>query len=157
MNDEVRKFLEERSFSTRSLKLLSKATTVAEQRGFSSITSECVLGAIISDQELGAWAVLEHLYVQKGKLALKLQVTGWALEDPIGELPFSPALLAELEFAREEASFDREESVHSEHILLGMMRDPTSYTNQVLRSPAVTFFTMKDVVLAEKAKLLRLR
>jgi len=132
--------------------MLRKAMNLARQeaKAYNSefIGTEHILMAIIQDQGIAAMT-LKALNVDLKRIrqeVVKLITPSTSPTVTLGPLPFSPRAKHAIELAGEEATKRNETVIGTEHMLLGIMREPETIAFQVLTKLGLTCDKVSEMI-----------
>lgn len=138
------------SFTDRSRKVLQLANQEAQRFNHEWCGVEHVLIALMKEDHGVAANVLKNLGVDLRKVRLEVERHVQAGPEMVtmGKLPQTPRLKKAIEYAMEEARDLHHQYVGTEHILLGLMRDPEGVATVVLVSLGLKLEDVRKEVLA---------
>jgi ATP-dependent Clp protease ATP-binding subunit ClpC len=138
-------------FTNRARKVMQQANRQAQRFNHEYIGTEHILLGIVEEGSGSAVAILENLQIELPKVAQEVESTIRSGADMMsrGRLPQTPRAKKVIEYALEEARAFGHNSVGTEHLLLGLLRDKEGVADQVLMSLGV----WPEDVRGEVAKL----
>lgn len=138
-------------FTDRSRKVLALANQEAVRFHHEYIGSEhLLLGIIKEGSGVGAYALQNH-GLDLGKIRTEVEKrvkSGHPDTVTIGKLPHTPRAKVALEFAIEEARNMGHKYVGTEHLLLGLLREPACLAAQVLMSLDIDLESIRKEICA---------
>ncbi|MHC4404500.1 MAG: NAD(P)H-hydrate dehydratase [Planctomycetota bacterium] len=137
-------------FTDRARKVMQSANQEAERRNHEYIGTEHVLLGIIQQEDGVAANVLKNLGVDLH--GILREVKELAAPGPgdveVADLPMTPRTKQVIEYAIEESRLLRHNYVGTEHLLLGILREPECVANQVLANLGLTLDDVREEVVA---------
>jgi len=137
-------------FTDRSLKVMALANHRAQQWNHEYISTEHILFGLIEEGSGAGVRVLKNLGVDIDKL--RSEVEKLVNRDPDmvthGKLPQSPRAKKVIAWAIEECRSLKHNSVGTEHILLGLLRESEGIAAQVLMNLGLQIEQVRGEVLA---------
>jgi len=120
-------------FTDRARQVTVLAQAEARRLNHSQIGTEHLLLGLLRERKNVATKVLVSLGVSLEAVRVGVEErSGQGQTAPSGETPFTPAATQALELSLEEANQLQQQYVGTEHLLLGLTREPTSVAAQVL-------------------------
>jgi hypothetical protein len=120
-------------FSDEARSIVMSAQELARTAGADHIGTEHLVLAMIADDGSTAFRALDSVGASIEQVRSELESAVGASETPsTGHIPFSADAKKTLELALREAIRARDKSIRSQHILLGMLRDPKSPGARIL-------------------------
>jgi ATP-dependent Clp protease ATP-binding subunit ClpC len=136
-------------FTERVRKVLSLARDEAGRLHHDYIGTEHILLGLIREGEGVAIAVLKHLNIDLESLRLKVEeaveMGGSTLT--IGDLPYTSQAKKVIELAMDEARSLNHSYVGTEHILLGLLREETGISAQILQREGLTLDMARQEII----------
>lgn len=138
------------SFTDRSRKVMQLANQEAQRFNHEWCGLEHVLIALIKEDHGVAANVLKNLGIDLRKVRLEVErlVKSGPEMVTMGKLPQTPRLKQAIEYAMEEAQNMSHQYVGTEHILLGVMRDPEGFSAIILMNLGLKLEDVRAEVLA---------
>jgi DNA-binding transcriptional regulator YhcF (GntR family) len=137
------------TFSEGSRRALHQARSEAQRLGHSSVGTEHMLLAIVSEPDDEAVRVLESLGLAQRRLQRDIEgVIGSGPSRPSrGELPYTSRAKKALELAMSEARDLNHQAVSTGHLVLGLMREEKGVAAQVLRQHVMSLAIARAAVV----------
>jgi hypothetical protein len=136
-------------FTGQARKAMQLAHQEARRHGHDWIGTAHILLGVLREGPDGAAKLLAHLAIDVEALcrAVESQLPPPAESRPGWDrLPLTPAARRTLEYAREEAVQLHHFPVGTEHLVLGLAREPDSEAAQALQASGATLKAMRDIV-----------
>jgi ATP-dependent Clp protease ATP-binding subunit ClpC len=136
-------------FTERVRKVLSLARDEAGRLHHDYIGTEHILLGLIREGEGVAIAVLKHLNLELDSLRLKVEeaVERGGSTLTIGDLPYTSQAKKVIELAMDEARSLNHSYVGTEHILLGLLREETGISAQILQREGLTLEMARQEII----------
>jgi ATP-dependent Clp protease ATP-binding subunit ClpC len=138
-------------FTDRARNVMSLAADEARHMNHEYVGTEHVLAALVA-QDSGAVAELLHMFdVDARNVGQEIEklVQRGSTPVPAGQLPLTPRVQQVIEYARQEANSVGQKLVDTEHVLLGLAREPEGVAGNVLLNLGVR----RDQLRAEALKI----
>jgi ATP-dependent Clp protease ATP-binding subunit ClpC len=138
-------------FTDRARNAMSLAADEARRMNHEYVGTEHVLAALVDQNSGPAAELLGMLGVDSRNVAVEIEkfVQRGPLPVSDSQLPLTPRVRQVIEFARQEASFVGQKYIDTEHLLLGLTRDPEGVAGHVLLNLGVR----QDQLRAEALKI----
>lgn len=138
------------SFTDRSRQVMRLANQEAQRFNHEWVGVEHVLIALIKEDRGVAANVLKNLGIDLRKVRLEVEKLVQIGPEMVtmGKLPQTPRLRKAIEYAMEEARNLQHQYVGTEHILLGLLRDPEGLAAVTLISLGLKLEDVREEVLA---------
>lgn len=127
-------------FTDRSKRVMKLAEQVARRVHQNSIGSEHIIWGLIQEGSGVASTVLDDIMGIRAvavEAEIKKLIVSSSETNPEGELPKSDTATQSIEYAREEARALKHIYIGTEHLLLGVLRDPTGIPVRILSNMAI--------------------
>ncbi len=133
-------------------KIISDAKEEARKLGDDHFSTEHLLLALLQLEDCTANRVLEHMGIVKTDISCKLKKRMTRGSGHTGEIQPSGRYLNVINLARAESKHFGNNHLGSEHLLLGLIREPDGLAGQTLKQCGVKLGKTRDTVLAEQGR-----
>ena len=124
----------------------------ARQLRHNYIGTEHLLLGLLREEEGLAWRVLASFEVTLQKVRQEvIRIVGAGDQAAIGAIPFTPRAKKVLEHSLREALSLRQDSIGTEHVLLGLVREEQGVATRILLDLGVDADTLREHVIAGMA------
>lgn len=136
-------------FTDRARRVMSLSRAEAQRLGHDSIGTEHILLGLIREGSGVAIRVLLNLGVDLKKVVQEVEQLVPSEPQPVttGSLPFTPRAKRVLEFTHEEAANLGHDYIGTEHMLLGLLREPEGVAARVLTNQGVKLEGIRAEIL----------
>ncbi len=136
-------------FTDRARKVMALANQEAQRFNHEYIGTEHILLGLVKEGSGVGAAVLRNIGLDLRKVRLEVEKLVKSGPDMVtmGKLPQTPRARKVLEFAMEEAKALNHNYVGTEHLLLGLLREPEGIASQVLRNLGLNLDEVREEVL----------
>lgn len=127
-------------FTDRARKVMGFARQEAQRFNQQYISTEHLLLGLVCERTGVAAQTLRNLHVTEDRLREEIArlVSDGPTMVTMGQLPFTPRMKRVMELASEEATKLRHNYIGTEHLLLGLIREPEGYAAIALRAVGLT-------------------
>lgn len=141
-------------FSDRARKTMQLANQASQKWNHEWVGVEHILLGLLKMENSMALSILESLGIDKA--AVEVEVNALLKMGPemvtMGKLPSTPRAKKAIEFAIDFAKTWDDKHVGTEHLLIGLARDPEGIAGQVLNKFGATVETIRNALLGMTAK-----
>ncbi len=136
-------------FTDRSRKVMALANQEAQRRGRECIGTEDMLLGLVREGGGASAMALQDFGVDIQKVQAEVEKLAPSVPDRItmGKLPQTPRARKAIEYAIEEARALKQHHVGTEHLLLGLLRDPEATAARILTNLGLNLDTVRARVL----------
>lgn len=135
-------------FTERARQVVIEAQNAAREMKHNYIGTEHILLGLIREEEGLAARVLDGLEVTRPRIEkVVLEQVGEGEEVSAGQIPFTPRAKAALELGLREALALAHSYIGTEHLLLGLIREPDSRAQRILEQLEISPETIRDEVV----------
>jgi ATP-dependent Clp protease ATP-binding subunit ClpC len=122
------------SLTNQSRKVLALANEAARSFNHAYVGTEHILLGLIEESSSGMSDVLEALGIEANEIRTEIEKIVKRGDEPVTlpTLPLTPRASRAIEIAHDEARLMNETCIHSEHLFLGLMNDPSGVACHVL-------------------------
>ena len=122
------------SLSKQSRKALALASDAARSLNHAYVGTEHILLGLMEERSAGVSEVLETLQIDAGQIRAEIERLVKRGDEPVTltALPLTPRANRAIEIAHDEARLMNEACIHPEHLLVGLMNEPSGVACQVL-------------------------
>ncbi len=138
-------------FDDKARELVKDANLIAGRWNHEYLGTEHMLLALIAARNSEAYHVLRIMGIPAEIMATEVQALIMKGPDIVvlGKIPHTPRMKRVIEYAVEEARNAASQTVGTEHVLLGLIREPEGVAGEVLRKNGVTLENARQVVASD--------
>ncbi|MFA5779677.1 MAG: ATP-dependent Clp protease ATP-binding subunit [Elusimicrobiota bacterium] len=136
-------------FTERAQRAIRLAQEEAKRLNHDSITPEHILLGLLDLDDGVAATIISNLSIHTARIKIEIEKTLPVGDNLLqyGELPLTPKARKVLEYAIEEAQKMAHSYVGTEHILLGLLKNPDLKTTAILENFGLTYDLVKEEII----------
>lgn len=143
-------------FTEQGIKVLNDAREEAEKRRHEYVDTPHMLLAVLEDKKVIQILKKMDLSAEEIRIELEKNLSSGIHIHKYGDIPFSQKAKKVLEYAIEEAkSFNKENYVSAEHILLGIIRGHNRAVEKIFRDNGIKLRRVRESVNSGKINVRR--